>query len=221
MRSQSRVIERGGLRIAAPASREVVMQARSSADRWGGLTLFGAGLVIMGIAWFVLRELAIDPFKAVAEAGWPFFVIIPGVAMLLVSLVRTPPRGVGLAIAGSILTTVGCVLLYQQTTGHWASWAYAWALVGPGAAGLGMLVYGLIFGQRDLLAPGTRLVAIAAAIFAAGYWYFETIFATGRAPVALGEWWPVVVIGIGLVALAAGFLSRGPRTGSRTDRSNA
>ena len=51
----------------------------------------------------------------------------------------------GFAIAGSIVTTVGSVLLYQQTTGHWESWAYAWALVGPGAAGLGMLVYGLLF----------------------------------------------------------------------------
>lgn len=197
------------------------MQARTSADRWGGLTVLGAGLVIVGIGWFILRELAIDPFKALADAGWPYFVIIPGVALLLVSLVRTPPHGVGFAIAGSIVTTVGVVLLYQQTTGHWTSWAYAWALVGPGAAGLGMLVYGLIFGQRDLLTPGARLIAIAAAIFAVGYWYFETVFATGRAPVALGEWWPIVVIGAGLIALAVGFLSPVPRSGGSTNRSNA
>lgn len=32
----------------------------------------------------------------------------------------------------------------------------------------------LIFGQRHLLAAGARLVAIAGAIFAVGYWYFET-----------------------------------------------
>lgn len=197
------------------------MQSRTSAERWGGLMVLGTALIVVGIGWFILRELAIDPFRAVADAGWPYFVILPGVALLLVSLVRTPPRGLGFAIAGSIVTTVGCVLLYQQTTGHWTSWAYAWALVGPGAAGLGMLVYALIFGQRDLLAPGARLVAIAAAIFAVGYWYFETIFSTGQAPVALGEWWPVVVIGIGLIALAVGFLSRGSRTDSPTNHSNA
>ena len=197
------------------------MQARTSAERWRGLTVLGSALVIVGVGWFVMRELAIDPFKAVSDAGWPYFVIIPGVALLLVSLVRTPPSGVGFAIAGSIVTTVGCVLLYQQTTGHWTSWAYAWALVGPGAAGLGMLAYGLIFGQRDLLAPGARLVAIAAAIFAVGYWYFETVFTTGLAPVALGEWWPVIVIGAGLTALAVGFVSRGSRTGSPTNHSNA
>ena len=197
------------------------MQARASAERWRGLTVLGAALVIVGIGWLIFRELAIDPFKAIGDAGWPYFVIIPGVALLLVSLVRTPPHGVGFAIAGSIVTTVGCVLLYQQTTGHWTSWAYAWALVGPGAAGLGMLAYGLIFGQRDLLAPGARLVAIAAAIFVVGYWYFETIFATGRAPLALGDWWPLVVIGVGLAALAAGVLSRGPRSGSPTNQSTA
>jgi len=187
------------------------MQARNSVQRWGGLTVLGTILVLVGAGWFVLRELRIDPFEAIADAGWPYFVIIPGVALLIASLVRTPPHGVGLAIAGSIVTTVGAVLFYQQATGHWESWAYAWALVGPGGAGLGMLVYGLIFGQRDLLAAGARLVAIAAAIFAVGYWYFETIFASGRAPLEFGEWWPVVVVGVGLFALVAGLLSRGSR----------
>jgi hypothetical protein len=191
------------------------MQARNSVQRWGGLTVLGTVLVLVGVGWFVLRELRIDPFEAIADAGWPFFVIIPGVVMLIASLVRTPPHGVGLAIAGSIVTTVGAVLFYQQATGNWESWAYAWALVGPGAAGLGMAVYGLIFGQRDLLAAGARLVAIAAAIFAVGYWYFETIFATGRAPLELGQWWPVVVVGSGLLALIAGFLGRGSRNGER------
>ena len=98
---------------------------------------------------------------------------------------------------------------------------YAWALVGPGAAGLGMAVYGLIFGQRDLLAAGARLFAIAAAIFAVGYWYFETIFATGRAPLELGQWWPVVFVGVGLLALVAGSLSRGSRTGDPRIHSSA
>jgi len=197
------------------------MQARNPVKRWGGLTILGTILVFVGAGWIVLRELRIDSFEAIADAGWPYFVIIPGVVMLIASLVRTPPHGVGLAIAGSIVTTVGAVLLYQQATGNWESWAYAWALVGPGAAGLGMAVYGLIFGQRDLLAAGARLVAIATAIFALGYWYFETIFATGRAPLELGQWWPIVVVGVGLLALVAGFLSRGSRTGDPRIHSSA
>lgn len=191
------------------------MQAKDAVQRWGGLTVLGVILVLVGVGWFVFRELRIDPFEAIAGAGWPYFVIIPGVVMLIASLLRTPPHGVGLAIAGSIVTTVGAVLFYQQATGNWESWAYAWALVGPGAAGLGMVVYGLIVGQRDLLATGARLVAVAAAIFAVGYWYFEAIFDTGQAPLELGQWWPVVVVGAGLLALIAGFFGRGSRAGDR------
>jgi hypothetical protein len=197
------------------------MQAKTATERWAGLSVLGVALVIVGAGWFLLRELQIDPLKAISDAGWPYFVIVPGVVLLLASLVPTPPRGVGFAIAGSIVTTVGIVLLYQQTTGHWTSWAYAWALVGPGAAGLGMVVYGLIFRQRDLLAAGARLVAIAATIFAVGYWYFETIFTTGQAPVELAQWWPLVFVGIGLAALVAGLLSRGSRTGEPTVPQNA
>jgi len=197
------------------------MQARSSAQRWGGLTVLGSILVVVGVGWFVLRELGWDVLGAISDAGWPYFVIIPGLALLIASLIPNPPRGVGFAIAGTIVTLVGSVLLYQQATGHWESWAYAWALVGPGGAGLGMLVYGLIFRQRDLLAIGARLVAIAAAIFVAGFWFFETVFTTGKAPVELGEWWPVLVIGAGLFALAAGLLGRGSRGGNPTIHRNA
>jgi hypothetical protein len=84
-----------------------------------------------------------------------------------------------------------------------------------------MVVYGLIFAQRDLLAAGARLVAIAAAIFVAGYWYFETIFDTGRAPFELGQWWPVVVVAVGVLALVAGFLGRRSRNGDPQIRSSA
>jgi hypothetical protein len=208
-------------RSVAPRSREEVMRSKTSTQQYGGLTVLGIALVIVGAGWFGLRALQVDPLKAIADVGWPYFVIIPGVVLLIVSLFPTPPRGVGFAIAGSIVTVVGSVLLYQQTTGHWTSWAYTWALVGPGAAGLGMLVYGLIFGQRDLLAAGARLVAIAAVIFTVAYWYFETVFTTGQAPVDLGEWWPLVFVGIGLAALVAGMLSRGSRTDDPTTQPQA
>ena len=197
------------------------MQSRTSYERWNGLAVVGALLVVGGVGWFVARELQFDPFGAVANAGWPFFVISPGVILLTSSLIPKPPQGVGLAIAGTIVTAVGTVLLYQQTTGHWASWAYAWALVGPGAAGLGMAVYGLIFRQRDLVLVGARLVAIGAAIFVAGYWFFETVFATGRAPVDLGTWWPIVMVAIGIAALVAGFAGREHGTNDGASPSDA
>lgn len=188
------------------------MQARTSTQRWAGLTAVGVILILVGVGAFVLRELRLDPFAAIAEGGWPFFVIVPGVTLLIASLIPKPPNGVGFAVAGAIVTVVGSLLLYQETTGHWESWAYAWILVGPGAAGLGMLVYGLIFRQRELLATGARMVVIAGAIFAVGFWFFETIFETGRVPFEMGAWWPVGLMAIGLVVVVSGLLDRGQRT---------
>jgi hypothetical protein len=185
------------------------MESKTSAVRWNGLAVVGGLLVCAGVASVVMRELRFDPFAAVADAGWPFFVIIPGVALLMLSLIPKPPRGLGFAIAGAIVTTVGTVLLYQATTADWESWAYAWALIGPGAAGLGMLAYGLLFRQRELVPAGARLIAIAAGLFVAGYWYFETVFATGRTPIDLGVWWPVVLVAVGLAALVSGLAGRG------------
>jgi hypothetical protein len=185
------------------------MQARISVRRRNGLAVLGALLVVGGLGWLVVRELRLDPFAPIADAGWPFFVIIPGMILMLSSLIPKPPSGVGFAIAGSIVTTVGLVLLYQDKTADWESWAYAWALVGPGAAGLGMLLYGLIFDQRDLVSTGLRLAAIAAVIFVLGYWFFETIFATGRAPIDLGAWWPMAIIVAGLSVLTIGLASSG------------
>lgn len=185
------------------------MQSRPLFERWNGLAVVGTLLVVAGIGWFVARELRFDPFAAIADRGWPLFVIIPGVILLTSSLIPKPPHGVGLAIAGTIVTTVGIVLFYQQSTGNWESWAYAWALVGPGAAGVGMTLYGLVFRQRDLLLAGARLVAISAAIFIVGFWYFETIFATGNAPIDLGTWWPIAIVVVGIAALIAGLSGRG------------
>jgi hypothetical protein len=191
------------------------MRSRNLVGRGNGLALVGALLVVAGIGWLVARALGLDAFAAIGDAGWPFFVIVPGVILMVVSLLPEPPRGVGFAIAGSIVTTVGLVLLYQDQTDHWESWAYAWALVGPGAAGIGMLLYGLIFGQRDLVSAGARLAAVAAVIFVVGYWFFETVFATGRAPVDLGAWWPVAIIVAGIAVLAIGLVSGRGEDGSK------
>ncbi len=169
----------------------------------------GAILILVGVAAFAGRQLGWDPFEAIGRSSWPFFVIVPGLILLVASLIPTAPRGLGLAVAGSIVTTVGAVLLYQDTTGHWESWAYAWALVGPGAAGVGMLAYGLVFRQRDLVSAGLRTAAIAAAIFAIGAWYFEAVFSNGDTPIDFGLVWPLVLVAAGLFVLVSGLLGSG------------
>jgi hypothetical protein len=169
----------------------VTERSRSSAA-------LGIVLIAVGIAVLALRQAGIDVIRLVDGVGWPFFIIVPGLLLLAMATVPAPPAGVGFAIGGSIVTTVGGLLLYQEAANHWQSWAYAWALI-PGAAGLGTFAYGLIFRRRELVADGARLAGVAAALFVAGFWFFETVFDTGRAPIDLATWWPGIVIGLGLL----------------------
>ena len=182
------------------------MQATSSSRQSGWSLLLGAALVIVGIGAVALRAIGLDPVERIAEAGWPLFVIVPGLVLLTAALVAEPPHGVGFAVPGAIVTTVGFVLLYQNATGHWESWAYVWALVGPGAAGLGLLLYGLLFREREMVGQGSRLITLGTVLFVVGFWFFETIFESGRVPVDLQNWWPVVLIGIGLLIVIGSLL---------------
>jgi hypothetical protein len=180
------------------------MNATSPRRQVGGFTAIGILLLAAGVLGLAAGALDIDPFAAAGGNRWPLLVIVPGLVLLGASVFPTPPNGLGFAIPGAIVTTVGLVLTYQQATGHWQSWAYAWALVGPGAAGVAMLLYGLVFRDRPTAIGGARLALIGATLFGIGAWYFETIFRTGEVPVDLGSWWPFVVIAVGLVALVAG-----------------
>jgi hypothetical protein len=137
--------------------------------------VLGVLLVVAGAAAFAMQQAGIRIGDLVGDAGWPFFVIVPGLVLLLSALLITPPRGLGFAIAGSIVTTVGLILLYQSSTGTWESWAYVWALI-PGAAGVAMVVYGGIAGEGSLMAAGTRVATVSTVLFIVGLWFFGPVF---------------------------------------------
>ena len=103
-------------------------------------------------------------------------------------------------VVGAILTTVGLTLLYQDQTDHYASWAYAWTLI-PISVGAAFVVHGWRVARQDLVAMGTRIVAIFASIFVVGWLYFEAIFRDGRAPFEMGENWPLLIIGLGVIVI--------------------
>ena len=113
----------------------------------GGMIL-GAILVVLGLLFLAERVLDVD----LGQYGWPLFVDRPRRPAVPVQLRRAAARGPGLAIAGAITTVVGLILAVQNVTDLWATWAYAWALVAPGASGLGMAVYGFVRGMPTSLA---------------------------------------------------------------------
>jgi len=194
------------------------MATRSpTTTRTGSAAVVGIVLIAVGGVALLLRAWGIDPFERMAQAGWPLFVIVPGIVLLAVAFVVTPPRGVGFAMAGTIVTSVGALLWYQEQTGDFESWAYAWALVAPGAAGLGLAVYGLAIGDGGQLRAGLRLMGIALALFVIGAWYFGALFTTGRVPFDIDAalWWPLGLIVFGGLIVLGG-LTRGTDRGTGT-----
>jgi len=193
------------------------MESRRETGRERG-AVAGVILVIAGGLVLAARQAGVELGNLVDDGGWPLFVIVPGVALLAAAFVPTPPHGLGFAVAGSVVTTVGLILLYQEITETWESWAYAWALI-PMAAGIGITGYGLLTGHRDIAGTGMRLAAVAGVLFLIGSWYFNAVFETGENPIDVGAWWPVVLIGIGALVLGRAVLM--PSAPSRTSSAGA
>jgi hypothetical protein len=172
----------------------------------GGLVI-GALLVALGLVFTAAQLLGVGT----AELFWPFFLILPGVFMLALMAVLGR-AGAGLAVPGCIVTTIGLLLLYQNTTGHWESWAYAWALI-PAAVGAGLYLLGL---QTD--DPGTRqtgklMAFISLAVFFFAALFFEVVLNLSGLFVVPVAWLvgPALLIAGGLVLLFG-------RGGTRAER---
>jgi hypothetical protein len=168
-----------------------------------GAAVLGGILIVLGLIFFAGNQLNLD----IGKATWPLYVIAPGVALATLGL--TQRKGSGLTIFGSIVTMIGLVLLYQNASDHWESWAYAWALVAPGGSGIGMLLYGTRSGDRKMARDGFWMILVALGIFAVGLVFFEGILGISGDRLPLPKWvLPVAVMGIGVLVLIRGLTFR-------------
>jgi hypothetical protein len=167
------------------------------------MAALGVALVLLGLGLLAVQLLDFD----LGPYGWPLFVIVPGLVLLVSGLVG---RGAGgMIIGGTVVTTIGLVLLYQNTTDHWESWAYAWALVGPAAAGLGMALSGMRSGDAAAVRNGTWQALGGLGVFVAGLIFFEEIIGISGRRVPLPDWsLAALVIGIGVVLVIRAALTR-------------
>ncbi|MCV0402401.1 MAG: hypothetical protein K5924_01690 [Chloroflexi bacterium] len=165
----------------------------------------GLVLVLVGAALLAGQLLGLS----IEDIGWPFFVIAVGAVLLLAGLIVMDEQGV--VIAGTITTTVGLVLLFQDQTGRWESWAYAWALVGPTASGLGLALWGVRSGNMTDVRNGTWGMLGGLALFAVGFLFFEGVVGIGGERLALPGWLlPAVIMAFGGVLLLRGLIQRRP-----------
>lgn len=164
--------------------------------RWGSSAALGIVLVVVGIFALGVVLFGID----LTQYGWPLFVIIPGLTLLVVGFAGV---GQGASIPGGIVTMLGLVLAYQSSTGDWPSWAFAWALIIPGGLGLGMYLQALRDRDGVSLQRGRTLMFVGAMIFMIGFVFFESIL--GISDVDYG-WFgkaalPLLLVVIGLILL--------------------
>ena len=151
-----------------------------------GLILILVGAVLLAVQF--VPELR--PWLGGAR-GWPLLVVGLAAALFVAGLVTWTP---GTVAAACVVGGIGGLLYYQNLTGDWKSWAYAWTLL-PGFSGVGTILAGLMGGQRGrAFSAGLWQIMISLLLF--------MIFASFlRGPDLLGPYWPILVIALGLLLL--------------------
>jgi hypothetical protein len=135
---------------------------------------------------------------------WPFFVIVPGAAFLYAA-VNGDRKSTGLIFPGAIITGTGVILLYQNITGHWESWAYAWILY-PVFVGLALMFEGGRKDNPNTYKTGRGMVYWGGLAFLLVAALFElTIF--NRSGFLSNILLPLLLIGAGAVMLFRGNLN--------------
>ena len=114
----------------------------------------GLVLILLG-AWF----LAIQWVPGLqAWFSWPLIIVGGGVLLLMIGLLTRVPA---MAVPACIVGGIGGLLYWQNATGNWESWAYAWALI-PGFVGVGIVLSGLFGGEtRQAVRGGSWLILIS------------------------------------------------------------
>ncbi|NLE75416.1 MAG: hypothetical protein GX605_01525 [Chloroflexi bacterium] len=159
------------------------MDKKRRSDLAGGLVL-----VLLGLAFLAGQLLPGLADWLQIEASWPLIVVAVGGGLLLIGLVTGVPD---MAVPACLVGGIGLLLYWQNATGNWASWAYAWALI-PGFAGVGVILRGLLNGETaDGLREGGSTILVSLIMFA--------IFASFLGgPNWLQPYWPVLLIVLGV-----------------------
>lgn len=129
----------------------------------------------------------------------PWWVIGVGLLFLVTAVVLRAPA---MAVPAVMIAGIGGILYYQNSTGDWDSWAYAWAMI-PGFGGLGHLIKGLLEGRfMHNLREGAGSILFS-------LFMFGIFGAFLGGPPILSQLWPLFLIGAGVWILLGGM--RSPR----------
>jgi hypothetical protein len=157
---------------------------------------FAVVLIVLGV-WFLAVQM-IPSLRDFVYAGetWPFIVIGVGLLLGLIGLVTGVP---GLLIPACIVSGIGALLYWQNSTGNWESWAYAWTLI-PGFAGVGVVLTGLLNRDRRAIIGGGWTIFNSLVLLA----IFGSFLGGGN----MVRYWPVLLILLGVMLLGQSLFRR-------------
>jgi hypothetical protein len=170
------------------------MQQKARPNVAGGVLLILLGLM------FLAYQLLPEQFGWLQSAEtWPLIVVGVGVFLLVFGLLVGAP---GMAVPASIVAGIGVLLFWQNATGRWETWSFAWTLI-PGFVGIGVILNGLLGGDKlsSALEAGLWLILISLTMFA--------IFGSFLGGLTIfGPYLPILLIGLGLLFLVRSLLRR-------------
>ncbi len=183
-------------------------QNTTATQRGGTGAGLGIVLIILGITFLAQQLFGFD----IWATAWPFGIVAIGLTFF-VAMVLGGKGAASLAIPGSVITTIGLILAYQNAFDRYETWSYAWALIVV-AVGLGLLIKGFWTDDPKAFQGGLRTAGIGAILFVVFGAFFELVvgFAGAEYANVANRWfWPVLLIAVG----AAILLRRGPRHDAR------
>ncbi len=165
-----------------------------------------AGLVLILVGGLLLAVQFVPGLQDWYEAlGWPLYLFAVAGGLLLIGILTGAP---GMAVPACIVGGIGGIFYWQNATNNWESWTYIWALI-PGFVGVGIVISGL-FGPKhergETIRGGLSTIAVSAVLFLV----FGSFFGGLN---LLGAYWPVLLIGLGVLLLINSFLGNRHRGG--------
>jgi hypothetical protein len=158
----------------------------------------GLVLILAGVFFGVLQPYPEVGRQMTEWVAWPLYVIGAGVLMFILGLLAGSP---GMAVPACITAGIGGLLYYQNATGDWGSWSYAWALI-LGFIGVGIILEGLFKGRFGMgVRDGGWLLLLSGLLFV----IMSSI--TGG-PLDLGVYWPLLLILLGLWLMISALVGR-------------
>lgn len=156
----------------------------------------GLVLILLG-AWFLAVQF-VPGLQYYLELSWPLTIVGVGLLLLVLAILMGVPA---MAVPACIVGGIGGLLYWQNQTGNWDSWAYAWTLI-PGFVGVGSILAGLLGGDaREGIGGGARLILISVVMFL----IFGSFFgALGF----VGPYWPVLLIALGVLLFFQSLVAR-------------